>query len=128
MSFLIVAGLLALPVYAMQRHGLISPWAGVAVVVSGLTYWIYAADKRRAEDGLWRVPEIHLHLLELLGGWPGAFLAQRRLRHKSSKGSYQFVFWLIVLIHQLAAFDSLQNWKWSRSALSGIESISQHRR
>jgi len=41
-----------------------------------------------------------LHLLELLGGWPGAFLAQRRLRHKCSKRRYQFVFWLIVLAYQ----------------------------
>ncbi|HSH15989.1 MAG TPA: DUF1294 domain-containing protein [Verrucomicrobiae bacterium] len=53
-----------------------------------------------------RVSEANLHLLELLGGWPAALLAQRRLRHKCSKGSYQFMFWLIVLGHQFVAGDS----------------------
>ena len=128
MSFLIVAALLVLPVYAVQRHGLIAPLVGiVALTLSGLTYWIYAVDKRRAEEGLWRVPEAHLHLLELLGGWPGAFLAQRRLRHKCSKGSYQFVFWLIVLGYQFAAYDSLQHWQYSRAGLNWIERASKER-
>jgi len=43
------------------------------------------------------------------------------LRHKCSKGSYQVVFWLIVLAYQFAAFDSLQNWQLSRAALARLE-------
>jgi len=129
MSLLILAGLLALPVYAVQRLGPGYHWLGIyALLVSALAYWVYAVDKRRAEEGLWRVPEAHLHLLELLGGWPGAFLAQRRLRHKCSKGSYQFVFWLIVLGYQFAAYDSLQNWQYSRAGLNWIERTSKDRR
>jgi uncharacterized membrane protein YsdA (DUF1294 family) len=85
-------------------------------------------DKRREEEREWRVPEARLHLLEILGGWPGAFLAQRRLRHKCSKGSYQVVFWLIVLAYQFAAFDSLNNWQLSRAALDRLEATSGHRR
>jgi hypothetical protein len=54
---------------------------------------------------------------ELLGGWPGAFLAQRRLRHKLSKPGFQVLFWLIVLAYQFAAFDSVQSWQFSRAAL-----------
>ena len=30
-------------------------------------------------------------------GWPGALMAQQVFRHKTRKGSYQFVFWLAVL-------------------------------
>jgi hypothetical protein len=48
-----------------------------------------------------------LHLLELIGRRSGAFLAQRRLRHKCSKVSYQVVFWLIAMACQFAAYDSL---------------------
>jgi len=126
MSFLIIAGLLILPVYAVHRHGPVSWWVvAVAVVLNLLTYWVYAVDKRRAEEGAWRVPESNLHLLELLGGWPGAFLAQRRLRHKCSKGSYQFVFWLIVLAYQFAAYDSFQDWRFSRAGLNWSEQNSK---
>jgi uncharacterized membrane protein YsdA (DUF1294 family) len=60
----------------------------------------------------------------LLGGWPGAFLAQRRLRHKCSKASYQFLFWIIVLAHQFAALDSLQDWRLSRTALNWLQTTS----
>jgi uncharacterized membrane protein YsdA (DUF1294 family) len=72
------------------------------VVNSLLTFGIYAWDKRAARRGQERVPEITLHTLELFGGWPGAFLAQRMLRHKNAKVSYQIVFWLIVSLHACA--------------------------
>jgi len=129
MSFLALAGLLALPVYAVQRPGPGFHWLGVyALVLSSLAYWTYAADKRRAEEGCWGVPEANLHLLELLGGWPGAFLAQRRLRHKCSKGSYELMFWLIVLAYQFAAFDSFQSWRYTHAALNYVQRTSDHRR
>ena len=126
---LVTIGLLVLPVIAGQRRGVDFQWVGGYVIVfSAITYWMYARDKRRAEEGEWRVPEAWLHLLELLGGLPGAFLAQRRLRHKCSKGSYQVVFWLIVLTYKVAAYDSLQNWRLSQAALSWIERTSEPRR
>jgi uncharacterized membrane protein YsdA (DUF1294 family) len=118
-----------LPAIAVQRSGVDYQWVvAYGVLISALTYWVYARDKRRAENGEWRVPEARLHLLDLLGGWPGGFLAQRRLRHKCSKGSYQFVFWLIVLVWQLAAADSLQGWKFSKAAQHFFERASEHRR
>lgn len=86
-----------------------------AVAVSGLAYAVYGRDKAQARAGGQRTPEATLHLLELLGGWPGAFIAQRRLRHKCSKRQYQLVFWAIVLLYQLAAVDSLQDWRFSRA-------------
>jgi uncharacterized membrane protein YsdA (DUF1294 family) len=129
MSFLIAVTLLGLPVYAAHRLGAAYHWIALyTVMISAATYWIYAVDKRRAEEGLWRVPEANLHLLELLGGWPGAFLAQRRLRHKCSKGSYQFGFWLIVLVWQFAAYDSCQNWRCTHAAVNFIEHAPDHRR
>lgn len=71
------------------------------VLMSALCFWLYWLDKKRSISGEWRIPEKTLHLLECLGGWPGALLAQRKLRHKNRKGSYQFTFWLIVLVHVL---------------------------
>jgi len=70
-------------------------------VASLLTFYVYWDDKRRAVRGAWRTSEAVLHVCELLGGWPGALLAQQRLRHKNRKLSFQLVFWLIVLVHQV---------------------------
>jgi uncharacterized membrane protein YsdA (DUF1294 family) len=73
--------------------------AGVYLVMSLIAVVIYGIDKRRAERGGWRIPERTLHLLELLGGWPGALLAQRMFRHKRWKLSFMLVFWAIVALH-----------------------------
>lgn len=56
----------------------------------------YAIDKTAAHSGRRRVPENTLHLFSLLGGWPGALVAQQWLRHKSVKASFLGVFWLTV--------------------------------
>ncbi|MEA3189075.1 MAG: hypothetical protein QOD99_2905, partial [Chthoniobacter sp.] len=62
---------------------------GYLVSISALTFGLYWHDKRRAQADGWRTPESTLHLVELLGGWPAAFLAQRTFRHKISKTRYQ---------------------------------------
>lgn len=67
--------------------------------MSIVTFVVYYLDKRKALLGLWRIPEKQLHYLELIGGWFGAFCAQVTLPHKSSKASYQKVYWLIVFFH-----------------------------
>lgn len=70
-------------------------------LVCFIAYW---RDKRFAVAGAQRTPESRLHLYELLGGWPGGLLAQRLIRHKNRKVSYQVKFWLIVALH-LGAFS-----------------------
>ncbi len=109
-----LALLLVLPCLAIWR--LDSPlnvqrlfiWMAIASVG---TFALYAWDKHHARRGGERTPENVLHVLEILGGWTGASLAQRALRHKSSKFSYQISFWLIVALHQYAALDSLLGWR-----------------
>jgi uncharacterized membrane protein YsdA (DUF1294 family) len=74
--------------------------AGASVVA----YALYRADKRRAQRGSRRVPESTLQVIGLLGGWPGALVAQWRLRHKNRKLSFQIVFWLTVALNVAATF------------------------
>ncbi|WP_010490280.1 DUF1294 domain-containing protein [Pseudomonas sp. S9] len=77
---------------------------GLMSLVSFVQYW---SDKAKAMRGAWRIPETTLHLVELSGGWPGALIAQQCFRHKTRKGAYQLIFWLIILAHQLFWFDWL---------------------
>ncbi|MDC0088108.1 DUF1294 domain-containing protein [Akkermansiaceae bacterium] len=78
-----------------------------------LAYIQISSDKKKAQADQWRTPETQLHLIELLGGWPGSFIAQRRFRHKTSKNSYQSTFWFIVIAYQFLAIDYLRNWSIS---------------
>ena len=110
--------ILVLPVLALFRLPL--PWwmgAGWMLGVSAVTCVMYAYDKDQAVSKGWRVSEGALHLAELLGGWPGAFLAQRWLRHKCSKVEYQAGFWMIVLLYQIAAVDVMLDQRLSRAVM-----------
>ena len=71
----------------------------IYAVASVAAFIAYGLDKRAATRGRWRVPEASLHLIELLGGFPGALLGQHAFRHKRRKARYMIIFWLIVALH-----------------------------
>nr|WP_315184377.1 cold shock and DUF1294 domain-containing protein [uncultured Albidiferax sp.] len=73
--------------------------AGAAVVLNLVTFFTYWVDKHAAQTGQWRTKEDSLHLLGLLGGWPGAGVAQSVLRHKSRKAAFQATYWTTVVAH-----------------------------
>ena len=83
----------------------------VPLALSAITFVAYALDKHAARTGRWRTPESTLHLLELAGGWPGAWIAQQTLRHKSRKRAYRIVFWTIAVLHG----GALVAWCWMKS-------------
>lgn len=70
-------------------------YAGASLV----TFLVYALDKSAALRGRWRVSEQTLQVLALAGGWPGALVAQRWLRHKTRKTSFQVTFWGAVVLN-----------------------------
>jgi len=84
---LVVRGMLPLAVPAVYL---------VASVATGIAYGI---DKSAAKSGAWRTPERILHVLALIGGWPGALVAQRVFHHKSRKPSFRFAFWATVALN-----------------------------
>ncbi len=58
---------------------------GYLLVVNGMAFVAFGDDKRRAERDDWRIPEMRLLGVALLGGWAGAKLGQRIFRHKTRK-------------------------------------------
>ncbi|MBV2133020.1 DUF1294 domain-containing protein [Pseudomonas sp. MAP12] len=126
LKLLVFAALCALPLggaLQMLQGGFVWLLCGYALfsLVSFLQYW---ADKNNAEKGRWRTPENTLHAVELLGGWPGALLAQQVFRHKTRKVSYQAVFWGIVGLHQAVWIDwLLLGGKFSRQVVPQLAAL-----
>jgi len=110
MLLLLQIGVFILPLVGLLSlalgRGVLWPMALYALA-SLVTFLLYRHDKQRARDKGWRVPERVLHLGELLGGWPGALIAQQRFRHKTVKLSFRLVFFAIVALHQLLWLDVL---------------------
>ena len=84
----------------MPAEVLAGAWLGSSLAA----YVLYWLDKRAARAGYRRVPERTLHLVGVLGGWPGALLAQRQFRHKTVKQPFQAIFWATVAINLAAAW------------------------
>ncbi|MEM9552849.1 MAG: DUF1294 domain-containing protein [Acidobacteriota bacterium] len=112
MTFLRLAACLVLPTLAVVRSNRPFWWLVIAACtgLSLLGFVLIATDKSRARRGRRRIPEATLHLVELLGGWPGSYLAQQSYRHKTAKRSYRAVFWAIVVLHQVLAVAALAGW------------------
>ena len=69
-------------------------------LMSVASYLMYALDKEAAGKARWRrTPEDTLHLLDLLGGWPGGLIAQHVARHKTAKPSFQRAFWVTAVLN-----------------------------
>jgi len=83
----------------------VNMWFIASYLLLSLTTFIcFGIDKRNAIRGQWRVSEKTLHLWSVIGGWPGALLAQRMFRHKTKKRSFIVMLWLGILTN-LAVFS-----------------------
>lgn len=103
----------AIPLAALTLAGLVAAWVAgkipifipaVYVGMSVIAYVLYGWDKVSARGGRWRTKESTLLLAGLLGGWPGALIAQERMRHKTAKASFQTTFWGSVILNAVGTF------------------------
>lgn len=83
--------------WSLARYVL--PWYGAASIAA---FCAYGFDKAAAKGQRWRTPESTLHLLGLVGGWPGALLVQQLFRHKTAKRSFIVGFWFTVVVNSAA--------------------------
>lgn len=104
----LIAAYAAVLAWAVWQHHLAMPVMLAAPLLSIATFVMYWRDKYAAQHGAWRTPENTLHALSLAGGWPGAWLGQQLLRHKSSKAEFRTVYWVTVALHWVA----LLAWLW----------------
>jgi uncharacterized membrane protein YsdA (DUF1294 family)/cold shock CspA family protein len=70
-------------------------------MINLMTYWFYSQDKEAAQLNQRRVPENTLHILAFLGGWPAAWLAQQRLRHKTQKQPFRKIYFCTIFFNIL---------------------------
>jgi uncharacterized membrane protein YsdA (DUF1294 family) len=82
--------------------------AGVNVIAFGY----YGYDKMRARAGRTRVPEAVLHGIALAGGTLGAYAGMRAFRHKTVKGPFRVLFWLIASLQVLLVAAAVYRIWW----------------
>ena len=90
-------------------------WLGLSPILAWLVGWsvpafaMYGIDKRQAQRDGWRVPEVVLHGLALVGGVVGAWAGRTVFRHKTQKPMFLMVLvlasllWAVVVVATLFA-------------------------
>lgn len=99
MRFLALLGFAAIVAGAMQWWAMPPEVMAIYALASIVCFGMYMSDKAAAKAGRWRTSESGLLLMGLACGWPGAVLAQKLLRHKSSKPSFMTSFYITVMIN-----------------------------
>lgn len=102
-TILIVAGFVAGEYYLTYRWYLVLFGA-----INAATFVLYGLDKLLAVTQSRRVPERTLQLTAFLVGSPGALLAMKAFRHKTSKTSFQFVLAALVLVQVVVILAILE--------------------
>ena len=96
-----IAGyIISLAVFTVM--GLLSGWMFTLIFMMNIaSYWFYSQDKEAARLGNRRVPENTLHILAFLGGWPAAWYAQQKLRHKTQKQPFRKIYFCTIFLNIL---------------------------
>jgi uncharacterized membrane protein YsdA (DUF1294 family)/cold shock CspA family protein len=96
-----IAALLAIGLAAFLGHlPVFIPF--VFVVASLAVFLAYAFDKSAAMNRRQRTPENVLHLMNLVGGWPGGLVASQLFHHKSKKPGFRVTFHFCIVLNCLA--------------------------
>ena len=70
----------------------------ILIVINVITFLIYGIDKWKAKQGSWRISEVTLLLLAVIGGSIGALLGMKVWRHKTQHKKFKYGLPLILII------------------------------
>lgn len=80
------------------------------LLINAVGFLIMLADKKKAQKGLWRIPESTLLTIALLGGSLGSLIGMKWFRHKTRKAKFSVGIPLILLLQLLLAGLFLRNY------------------
>ena len=68
------------------------------IVINIVTFLVYGIDKVKAKQGSWRISEVSLLILAVIGGCIGALLGMKIWHHKTMHKKFKFGLPLILII------------------------------
>ena len=74
------------------------------IIINIITFIVFGIDKIKAENGKWRIREVVLFLLSLIGGALGGFLAMDLFNHKTTRPAFLVGIPMIIIMHLILVF------------------------
>ena len=69
----------------------------ILIIINVLTFLVYGIDKWKAKQGSWRISEVTLLTLAIIGGSIGALLGMQVWHHKTMHKKFKYGLPLILL-------------------------------
>ena len=69
------------------------------VILQVIGFFVMGADKKRARNGKWRIPERRLWEIAVLGGGLGLWLGMAHFRHKTKHLNFRLGFPFFTFLH-----------------------------
>jgi uncharacterized membrane protein YsdA (DUF1294 family) len=79
-------------------------WIGYLIIINFIAVIATAADKRKAQKHLWRIPENTLLLISALGGSPAMLFAMYAIHHKTRHKKFTIGIPVIIILQTLAMY------------------------
>ena len=84
---------------------------GYLLAVNIATFFLYGIDKYKAKKGRWRISEITLLLMAVIGGSIGAWAGMRLWHHKTMHKKFKYGIPLIIIMQVALAVYLLTNFE-----------------
>ena len=68
------------------------------LAINTVTFFVYGIDKYKAKKAKWRIPEVTLLLLAVLGGSIGAWMGMKVWHHKTMHKKFKYGIPAILMI------------------------------
>ena len=68
------------------------------LAINTVTFFVYGIDKYKAKKAKWRIPEVTLLLLAVLGGSIGAWAGMRLWHHKTMHKKFKYGIPIIIIL------------------------------
>ena len=76
---------------------------GYLLAVNIATFFLYGIDKYKAKKGRWRISEITLLLMAVIGGSIGAWAGMRLWHHKTMHKKFKYGIPVIIILQVVLA-------------------------
>jgi uncharacterized membrane protein YsdA (DUF1294 family) len=94
--------------YALAEGAKVQAYLAWLAAWGAVTFAFYGWDKSQSGRGGWRVPEMILHGLSLIGGVGGGWLGMFLFRHKTRHTEFLLVLIVATIIHGVIASSVLR--------------------
>ena len=82
------------------------------LAINAVAFIVYGIDKYKAKKAKWRIPEVTLLLLAVIGGSIGAWMGMKVWHHKTMHKKFKYGIPAILLIQiALMAYLHMNLWK-----------------